>query len=639
MKLQEIVAKLSGVREVEGGYVACCPAHTDKRPSLSVSAGDEGGVLLYCHAGCSTSEVVEALGLKMSDLMPDDDRQPVATKSHGTSKVHRSRTFPTAELALTALDQLGKRTGVWVYRDANGDVVGVVGRWDTDVGKTIRPVSRNGKGWKIAFLGSPWPLYRLPKLADYQGLVYVVEGEKAADAGVTIGLNTTTSVGGSRAASKTDWSPLAGRDVVILPDNDDAGEAYASDTIALLHALEPPAHVRIVKLPHLPDKGDIADWVDMHDAVESEQLRGNVETLVEAAPIILPTDGGGTQSGEGERKNGVVRCMADVEPRRVLWLWPGRIPRGRLTLIVGRPGEGKSLVTLDLAARVSAGRDFPDGRPCEPGAVLLLSAEDDPHDTLRPRLDAALADVSRVHLLSAVRTDGGERCVTLFDLGVIEESLRMISDCRVVIVDPIGSYLGRTDAHRDNEVRAVLAPLASLAERFGVAVLVVAHRRKANAEHADDTTIGSRAFTGIARAVWHVSRERADPDLRYFLAGKSNIAPESTGLAFRIGGDPPRIDWQRQAVTMSADDALRAESVIRQRGPKPREREEVAEWLREALSDGPRRATDMQQDWEEQGFKRRTVDRAKRAIGVQSVKDANEWWWQLPGDDERSEQP
>ncbi len=157
----------------------------------------------------------------------------------------------------------------------------------------------------------------------------------------------------------------------------------------------------------------------------------------------------------------ILTCLADVEARAVSWLWHGRIPLARITLLVGRPGEGKSFLTTDIAARVSTGSMWPDGSLCPRGSVILISAEDDPADTIRPRLDAHSADVRRIHLLSAVQRVGDngqyERMITLADVDAIETALIQLTDCRLIVVDPIGSFLGgKTDAHRDNEVREVL---------------------------------------------------------------------------------------------------------------------------------------------------------------------------------------
>ncbi|HEX4150345.1 MAG TPA: AAA family ATPase [Pirellulales bacterium] len=327
-------------------------------------------------------------------------------------------------------------------------------------------------------------------------------------------------------------------------------------------------------------------------------------------------------------------CLADVEPREVAWLWPDRVPLGRLTLLVGRPGEGKSFLTTDMAARITTGTPWPDGSECPRGSVILISAEDDPGDTIRPRLDAHFADVGKVHLLSAVRSGEGERMVTMADVRAIEAAIKRVPDCRLIVVDPIGSFLGgRTDAHRDNEVRGVLAPIAKLAESYGVAVVVVAHRRKSAGSIADDTALGSRAFTGIARAVWHVSRE--SKTRRLLLPGKNNLAPAGHGLAFSIIGKPGRIVWEPDPVKMSADDALAAEADQQRRkpGPDADERNEVTAWLREALADGPRPASDMQGEARAHGYSAATVKRARKAVGVKAHHETvpGPWYWRLPG--------
>jgi putative DNA primase/helicase len=345
----------------------------------------------------------------------------------------------------------------------------------------------------------------------------------------------------------------------------------------------------------------------------------------------------------------VLTCMADVEAREIDWLWPGRVPLGRITLLVGRPGEGKSFLTMDMAARVSTGTPWPDGTPCPQGSVLLVSVEDDPGDTIRWRLDAHRADCRRVHLLSAVRRigeDGQPHDVmyTLEDVAALEDALRRLPDCRLIVVDPIGSFLGgSTDAHRDNEVRGVLAPVARLAEKYGPAVVVVAHRRKSAGTVADDLALGSRAFTGIARAVWHLSRDTDNKARRLLLPGKNNLAPEGDGLAFSIGGEPPAIIWEHEPVCMSADDGLAAENGAgddRRPGPEPDARNGAAEWLRELLADGAMRVGSAKKPEPgsiahavaDAGLSWGTVRRAREAIGIKPYKGqfGDGWYWRLP---------
>jgi putative DNA primase/helicase len=329
-------------------------------------------------------------------------------------------------------------------------------------------------------------------------------------------------------------------------------------------------------------------------------------------------------------------CMADVESRPVNWLWRNRIARGRITLVVGMPGCGKSFVTCDLASRISTGTPWPDGEPCERGRTIFITAEDDPHDTIRPRLDAHHADVSRIHLLSGVkRVEKGETkelSFTLTDVDILEEALLKVPECRLVVVDPIGSFLGRRcDAHRDNEVRAVLAPIAKLAEQYETAMLLVAHRRKGAATSADDLALGSRAFTGLARSVWHLSRDPETPLRRLLLPGKSNLAAETTGLAFTIAGEPASVHWERDPVAMSADEALARENGGRTGGTSTAE-DEAVDWLRARLADGPQPAKDTKDAASADGIASRTLDRAKRKLNVRAAPDGyrGPWVWRLP---------
>ena len=180
----------------------------------------------------------------------------------------KPRVFKSAAEAVKALEsKLGKREKSWTYTDAMGEPIGVIVRWKTPAGKTIRPVSRHGSDWQIGGMPNPFPLYRLPAIATAQTVI-VCEGEKAADSAVRRGFCATTSPHGSKSAAKADWSPLAGKRVIILPDNDQPGEEYAREVALILIGLIPAVEVKIVRLPGLPDSGDIADWKgDLTEAI------------------------------------------------------------------------------------------------------------------------------------------------------------------------------------------------------------------------------------------------------------------------------------------------------------------------------------------------------------------------------------
>jgi hypothetical protein len=284
--VEMLLARLPGASKAGGGWSARCPAHEDRRASLSVSEGDDGAALLKCHAGCEPAAVLAAVGLAFADLFPENDsptpRRTGKPKPDGAA-------YPTAATAVAALERRhGKHSACWTYRDADGEPVGHVLRWDRPGVKDIRPVARHGDGWRIGAMLTPRPLYGLPELAEAP-LVIVTEGEKAAEAARSIGFSATTSAGGALAADKADWRPLAGKEIWILPDNDLPGRKYAETVAGILATLTPAPTVRVVELPGLAEAGDIADWIDAHgDAAEPEGMRAEIEALARAVEPWCP---------------------------------------------------------------------------------------------------------------------------------------------------------------------------------------------------------------------------------------------------------------------------------------------------------------------------------------------------------------
>lgn len=333
--------------------------------------------------------------------------------------------------------------------------------------------------------------------------------------------------------------------------------------------------------------------------------------------------------------------LADIAPTQVSWLWPGRLPLGRITLLVGRPGKGKSFLTADIAARVSTGIGWPTGDMCCAGSVLFLAAEDHLSDTVVPRLIAHNADRDRIRYLNLVRINGGkgttERLITLQDISSIEVAIQSTPDCRLMIVDPVNSFIGSgVDCHRDNEVRNVLGPLAVLAERHGVAVLLVTHTRKGTGDFADDLALGSRAYTGLARVVLHLIPDAQDKNRRLLLPGKNNLSAETLGLAFSIVGDgnKARLSWEGDPVNMSADDAVAAENAAKRPGPDSESLPEAVDFLKDALAGRPRLSKELEDEWKNgHGGSKRTLERAKKSLRVESYRQGEplRWWCKLDG--------
>jgi hypothetical protein len=290
---KRILDRLAGVRETKSGWSARCPAHDDSTASLSVAEGEGGRVLLKCFAGCSTKAIVAAVNAKERDLFEADSAKPTKTK-RSSSTTKASKAYATADAAQEAYQRtLGEPTESYAYLDASGKPVGRVLRWRRPGRKKeIRPISLHADGWRLEQMAEPRPLYMVNCVVQARGSgLVVVEGEKCVHAlSLGLGLRATTSAGGSNAASKSDWSPLAGRDVVILPDADAPGRKYAAEVAEILLGLDPPARVRIVDLA--PDRDDGFDVADMYEACRSEEelkaLRAKIGRLADEAEPLAP---------------------------------------------------------------------------------------------------------------------------------------------------------------------------------------------------------------------------------------------------------------------------------------------------------------------------------------------------------------
>ncbi len=278
------------------GWICNCPAHDDKNPSFSFKVGVGGRVLLNCFAGCTAQQIVEAIGLKLQDLMPEKSggtnrstKRARSVRPHqAVSKGTESKAvYASLDDAVAAIQQLEwSHIRTWKYLDSAGEAVGAVARWQTAQGKQVRPFARMGDTWSCTAMPSPRPLLNLPELTKLpQGArVFVVEGEKTADAARSLGMVATTSAGGSQAAAQSDWSPLKSMEVVVLPDSDAPGENYAME-VARFCLRAGADSVRIVRLAEswdIPKGGDLADVVEQHGD-DFEELCQRIDELVDAA--------------------------------------------------------------------------------------------------------------------------------------------------------------------------------------------------------------------------------------------------------------------------------------------------------------------------------------------------------------------
>lgn len=377
----------------------------------------------------------------------------------------------------------------------------------------------------------------------------------------------------------------------------------------------------------------------VHDADQlREAAAGNTDRLKNLrANEDVTTIGHGQPS---KPAGPVVKMLSDVTRERVHWLWAGRIPLGKLTIIEGDPELAKSTVTLDLAARLSTHRPMPDGhRLDQPGGALLVCAEDDVADTIVPRLLAHHADLTRIGTLTLQRDENGVLIPLSLpeDLNRLEEAIQQV-DAKLVIIDPITAYLSeKINSHVDASLRRALAPLSDVAQRNGCAVVLVRHLNKASGDKAMYRGGGSIAFSGAARSVMVVGRHPDNDDVIVLARVKNNLSQSIPSIGYRIKSsleyESPVIDWSPDPISLDADTLLRGKDG-RLEAPQRDLAEEV---ILDALRTGPRPAPEVKRLALEAGVSKATLDRAKERLAIKSVRKRDGdgrtvgWEWHLGG--------
>ncbi|HKU17950.1 MAG TPA: AAA family ATPase [Candidatus Saccharimonadales bacterium] len=511
------------------------------------------------------------------------------------------------------------------YRDADGNPAFWRWRARKDGGeKVIRPMYWNGSTYIAGEPSAPATgklLYLLPEVlaADPATPVLIVEGEWCADHLHKLGVIATTS-GSASSASGADWTPLERRHCVLWPDHDEPGSKYANDVIAKLHALGCTVERIDVTTLGLPDKGDCVDWLATHPGATS----GNVLKL---ARVIERVDNAPPAASVAPRV--MLTRGSDVQPEAVDWLWDGWLAAGKLHLIGGAPGTGKTTLATSLAAIITSGSTWPDGTRATCGSVVIWSGEDDVADTLNPRLRAAGADMTRVHMVSGVQEDGvrypfDPAC----NMDALRAALATIHDVRLIVLDPIVSAVSG-DSHKNAEVRRGLQPVVDMAHQLGAALLGVTHFSKGTSGRDPVERItGSLAFAALARLVMVTAKQEAEgerEERRLLLRAKSNIGPDGGGFAYELrqgelcgfpGVLASSVRWG-DAIHGTARDLL---AEAEQRDADASEARDAVDWLRDLLTGGPVPTKDVKRHGDNAGFAWRTLQRAMQKVGVVSQR-------------------
>ena len=318
--------------------------------------------------------------------------------------------------------------------------------------------------------------------------------------------------------------------------------------------------------------------------------------------------------------------MEQVEVEKIDWLLYPFIPFGKVTIVQGDPGEGKTTMVLQIIAKLTKGEAvLPSGSDepaleaktvdLEPVNVIYQTAEDGLGDTIKPRLLSAGADCSRVMVI-----DDNDQALTMMDARLEEAIIK--TKARLVVLDPIQGFLGAAvDMHRANEIRPLMKRVAVLAEKYHCAIILIVHMNKNSNGKSSYRGLGSIDFQAAARSVLIVGRIKDEPEIRVVCHVKSSLAPEGKSIAFRLDKDTG-FEWIGE-YDISADDLLSGDN----RGKKIHA---AKEFLQEVLASGSVAQTKVAEEAESRGIKKKTLWNAKKELEINSVKIGNQWFWMLP---------
>jgi RecA/RadA recombinase len=495
----------------------------------------------------------------------------------------------------------------YVIRDVTGADVAQHVRTDLPGGGKRMRWSRGGRFDLGGLSVTKLPLYRSETLAALTpgSRVVLCEGEKAATALAARGIAAVATVTGASAVPADEvLAMLRGFVVVLWPDADPPGREHMCRIARRLRRLG------ITCLAVDP-------WGDTDTGADAADFDGDDAALRALLDTAREPDLGTV---------GVL--VADVTPERVEWLWYGRLPRGKLVILEGRPDEGKTTLALDLAARVSTGAAMPfetDTRP--PAGVVVLSAEDGLADTIRPRLEAAGANLHRIVAAKP------EELPTL-DAAGIEYIVALIErvDAQLVVIDPLMAFIpDQLDTHRDHHSRRLLRKLSGLAEATGATVLVLRHVHKGVALNAKDAGGGSIGFTAAARVVLLAGDDPEDDTQKVLARVKGNLSAPFPALAYRLVADgfTVRVEWLRET------DHLAEQLLALPAAPEDRSAlGEAKDVILDLLANGPVAADLAIKQLKARGIAKRTWERAKTILRVCSRKEAfsGAWSWHPPDD-------
>jgi hypothetical protein len=588
-----------------------------------------------------------------------------------------------------------KKTAEYIYTDESGNALHRITRLDGIVDATgepgkIYPQSHFVDGqWVKGAPSITYPL-NLPALLNPETeIIIVCEGEKCCQwvnrllrvAGIKNTVATTSPMGARNGRFWKEYFQrylgLANKKIIVLPDNDTPGMEYAWTAVSAVFSVNSAADVKIVELvqsqPDMSEGGDIVDWIksrlreldSMHSSQE-EQASAIADSLFDlcnrtepitpdvAAKWNEPTKSESPKrykTGKPSKKISTVRPIlvkvSEVVEKAILWLWENKMPLGMLSLIAGLAGVGKSFWTVYMTAVITNGWKWADGSPSEKGSVLFFYGEEGLADTYKKRFQANGADQSKIIFLNGIELideddERSEADVTLQMVDVIEKAIydtevKTGLPVKMVVIDPISNYWGDKKENSNAEVRSILKPLQHLAEKTGVAFVMIQHIGKGDKDHAQQKVLGSTGIVAACRSVWGIFVDPDDNSKRIFAPLKVNCGFNHTAVSYRIAPPDGTVEIDEKSIEgLTGDDIVRSQKQANAQKPgRPaKESNACVDFLTELLKDGDRPASECLESLKAEGFGVSTFRTVKKILGIESVRNGKTMFWHLPSETE-----
>jgi len=523
---------------------AHCPFHKpDKNPSFVINFDggiwkwfdfhdNSGGSIVEFEARFAGISDKKAIAVLLKRFGNKKVTIPIPSQNNGTSEVTKTTTY--------------------IYKDINGIPILRKDKKLLSDGRKIYMWMHKEKGKWLPKKGEYDLIpYKLDEFSTHKKVV-ICEGEKDCCNISKLGIFATTAPAGAGSWPDSLNQYFIGfTEIIFLYDVgvEEAVLAHAS----ILKKTYPDKFISIASVPMEKKNSDITDFLEQQHS-EGKDAKQELEKILSAAKELK-------EPVEEVSKEAILETssLEKIFSKPVSWLWPNRLPSGKISLLVGDPGTGKSYLSLYIASLITTGRPWPDGSPAKKGTVILLTAEDGIADTVRPRCDEMKADVSKIIIVKGTSSTEGLKLFNIpNNVSLLKNLVKKIGNVLLIIFDPVNAYFDRSvNTDKDPDIRRNLTSLVNLAEEENLSILFILHLNKNEAAKAVFRVMGSMGFVGSARSVWAISRDEEDgkEDRRLLTPIKTNLSINPTSLAFYIV-EYQGIVFEKEPVNITAERAL-----------------------------------------------------------------------------------